>query len=363
MRNGIEEVLLLQTEYSGDNTEAMQRRGIIVRTELAGELRELLPALIARSSIDDLRVQGKDGTGMKTEIPWTRVYSHSRSPRPTGGWYVVFLFSALGDRVYLSLNQGTTRWDGAEFKKQPEDELIARTQWARSILTNGGPFPSDWTTGIKLDNQRSELGTGYEIGNVVAKEYSLDEIPDDDEIEEDLLTAIGWLGEVYRAGDEGLTVPGDSPELADIEQAIIAIAEPQRKPKGPRLTSAERRVIEKRAVTVTREHFESAALGYITKDVGDKESYDILAIKGGDTIKVEVKGTTSNGTEIVLTRNEVNLHKDNHPANALAIVRHIELHRQDDGPTATGGELHLVMPWKVNDARLEPIAYRYSTGL
>jgi hypothetical protein len=363
MRDGIEEVLLLQTEYSADNTEAMQRRGIIVRDELANELRHLLREMSIRSAIDDLRVQGKDGTGLKTEIPWTRVYSQSRSPRPTGGWYVVFLFSALGDRVYLSLNQGTTRWDGAEFRKQPEDELIARTQWARKILAKNGPFPSDWSTSIELDNQRSELGTGYELGNVVAKEYVLDDVPDDEQIAQDLLTTIEWLGDVYRAGDEGLTVPGDSPEIADIEQAVFAIADPQRKRKGPRLTGAERRVIEQRAVVVTREHFESALMGYTTKDVGDKESFDILAIKSDETVKVEVKGTTSNGTEIVLTRNEVKLHKDDHPANALAIVRNIQLHRQDDGPTATGGELQLTMPWEIDDARLEPIAYRYSTGL
>ena len=99
------------------------------------------------------------------------------------------------------------------------------------------------------------------------------------------------------------------------------------------------------------------------KDVGDKESFDVLATRGDNTVKVEVKGTTSNGTEIVLTRNEVKLHKDDHPANALAIVSHIQLHRHDDGPTATGGKLDLTMPWEVDDARLEPIAYRYSTGL
>ena len=114
---------------------------------------------------------------------------------------------------------------------------------------------------------------------------------------------------------------------------------------------------------VTREHFEAEAMGYTTKDVGDQLSYDVLATKGEEIIKVEVKGTTSNGSEVVLTRNEVKLHREDHPANALAIVRYIQLHRHDDGPTATGGELQLTMPWEVDDARLEPIAYRYSTGL
>ena len=104
-------------------------------------------------------------------------------------------------------------------------------------------------------------------------------------------------------------------------------------------------------------------MGYTTKDVGDQLSYDVLATNGEEIIKVEVKGTTSNGSEIVLTRNEVKLHRDDHPANALAIVRYIQLLRHEDGPTATGGELLLTMPWKVDDARLEPIAFRYSTGL
>lgn len=366
MRDAIEEVLLLQTDYSSQNTEPMQRRGTLVRTELRDELNALVPAMAAQSGIDDLRVQGKDGTGLKTEIPWTRIYSASRSPRPTSGWYVVFLFSAAGDRVYLSLNQGTTRWDGAEFRPQPETALVARTHWARSILTADGPVPPKWTTDMKLDNTVSSLGTGYALGNIVATEYLLDNIPADEQIEKDLLQIAGWLGDIYRAADEGLYVPGDSPEVADIEDALESIADPikQRKAAGARLTAAERRVIEERAVLVTMEHFASPSMGYAVKDVGKVESYDIRATKGSAVVKIEVKGTTSNGSEIILTRNEVDLHLKDHPANALAIVRNIKLDRRKDAPTtASGGELILQMPWAVEGERLAPIAYRYTTGL
>jgi len=45
MHDAIEEVLLLQTEYSAHNTEPMQRRGYLVRTELRNELDELIPAM------------------------------------------------------------------------------------------------------------------------------------------------------------------------------------------------------------------------------------------------------------------------------------------------------------------------------
>lgn len=365
MRDALEEVLLLQTEYSPENTEAMRRRGNIVRTELRGELEKIVPALSAISGIHDLRVQGKDGTGRKTEIPWTRIYSESRSRKPTSGWYVVFLFSAAGDRVYLSLNQGTTRWDGTEFRAQPAPELNARTDWARALLTTVQPLPNGWTIEMQLDNQISTLGSGYALGNVVAAEYSLDAIPSDDLIEQDLRQVMAWLGDIYRASDEGLLVPGDSPEVADVMHSIASIVRPQARSRssGPRLSSAERRVIEQHAVGVATAHFESAAMGYVVEDVGLYESYDLYAKKIGSFVKVEVKGTMSDGSEILLTRNEVELHKKSHPLNALAIVRNIKLHRHKNAPpTASGGELIVEMPWVVDDDRLTPIAYRYRTG-
>ena len=79
MHDALEEVLLLQTEYAAENTESVRRCGQIVRTELRDELEEMVPALSVVSGLHDLRVQGKDGTGLKTEIPWTRIYSESRS--------------------------------------------------------------------------------------------------------------------------------------------------------------------------------------------------------------------------------------------------------------------------------------------
>jgi hypothetical protein len=141
-REAIQEVLLWQTEYSSKVTDAMKRRGDLVKTELPNELRELLPELALRVGVDDLRAPGGDGSGSRTEIPWTRVYSQSRSPSATAGWYLVFLFSAAGDRAYLSLNQGTTQWDAGGWRPQPLSDLFARTAWARKVLTAGAPFPS-----------------------------------------------------------------------------------------------------------------------------------------------------------------------------------------------------------------------------
>jgi hypothetical protein len=102
--------------------------------------------------------------------------------------------------------------------------------------------------------------------------------------------------------------------------------------------------------------------GMTSRMSGSPSSYDLHATKAGTILKVDVKGTTSNGSEIVLTRNEVELHQHDYPANALAIVHHIKLYRTKDAPpTASGGELILEMPWALKQDRLAPIAFRYTT--
>ena len=354
----MEEVLRLQADFAPENTDEMRRRGYLVRAQLAEEVRELLPELIARSGVSDLKVMGKDGTGRKTEIPWTRIHSVSKSPRPTGGWYLVYLFSASGDRVYLSLNQGTTQWDGLQFKPQPEERVKARAEWARKQI---GALPPSWSSSIALGNTRSALGTSYEWGNVAAITYPLDNIPSDDTIKADLLEAAEWLGKIYRA-DTGLYAPGDSPEVADATDAAEAVADPQKRKGGfaPRLSAAQRKAIELRAVEVATAHFVGPEMGYTVKDVGSKESYDLHATKGGTTVYVEVKGTTAQGSEIVLTSNEVELHKLKYPHNALAIVHGIHLAGTKDNPVAAGGTFSLEMPWQLEESRLSPIAYRYN---
>lgn len=174
----------------------------------------------------------------------------------------------------------------------------------------------------------------------------------------DLLYRLG-LAEVGTDGR--LYGVSSAPEVQDAIDAVEAIANPLRKFGGQRFTAAENKAIEERAVLVAREHFEQE-LGYETRDVGAVESYDVHAIKGDDVVKIEVKGTTTDGEVVVLTRNEVKLHLAEHPNNAFALVRDIALDRNVSPPVATGGELDVTMPWVVDVGRLEPIAYSYRTS-
>lgn len=358
MRDELQEVLELQATYSATTTPEMHRRGVLVRSTIPAQLRLLLPTVTPL--IPDAAVQGKDGAGQKTEIPWIRVHSAGLSPSATTGWYVVYLFAGDGSHVYLSLNQGTTRWDGSQFRPRSHTELSARVGWARRVLSDGPA--ATWVQDIDLV-ARTRLGQGYERGNVCALEYARGAIPPDQVIREDLVSAVGHLSTLYRSEAVGIDVPGESPDVADAREQLDAIAGKRTPgPARPRLTAAERKAIELRAVAVSTHFLEQR--GYDVTDVGSHESYDLHALPpdGGSALRVEVKGTTSSGSEVVLTRNEVNLHRESHPDNALAVVHGITLHR-GDVPTASGGTLEFEQPWLIDEGDLQPLAFTYTTGL
>jgi hypothetical protein len=176
----------------------------------------------------------------------------------------------------------------------------------------------------------------------------------------ELLTKLG-LNEVIERAEEGS--PGRSADVFPDEaaEAVEAAINPRGK-FGRSHNAAENTAIEEHAVRVVCEDLEKRQ-GYTTEDVGKTRSYDIHATRGDEVLKVEVKGTTSDGASVTLTRNEVELHQAEHPGTALAVVRRIVLDRSGDKPVASGGVLEWVEAWPPVDERLKPIAYYFQTGL
>lgn len=363
VRDILESVLRLQPEWSSTNTPAMQRRGELVRRGAAGWLSERVGAInrTLPQPIDDLEVEARDATGLKSEIPWARVYSASRSPSATRGWYLVYLFDAPGTKVYLSLMQGATRWVNGEFRARPRADLRLRVDWARTALADQLRVRFPAFDDIALGARKSHLGPAYEAGSVAAFEYRLDALPDEPVLEQDLAYLLGVLSELYQRVDAALDLPGEvSPEVADAVVVGERAAGRRRVGQGLRLSAVERMAIERRAVQVAVGHL--SGLGYRVKDVGATESYDLDARRGDERLYVEVKGTTSTwgpDSEIVLTRNEVELHEREYPNTMLVVVSSIALDRRGDEPQASGGILHTVHPWEINPDRLTAITYRY----
>ncbi len=95
------------------------------------------------------------------------------------------------------------------------------------------------------------------------------------------------------------------------------------------------------------------------KDVGASKSYDLDVRRGSEHLYVEVKGTTSTGEEVILTRAEVELHQSQHPSTVLMVVAGIDLDRSVSPPAATGGSLSVVHPWMIEADAWTVVAYRY----
>ncbi|WP_435238653.1 MrcB family domain-containing protein [Streptomyces sp. YPW6] len=367
----LSKVLDLQGAWTAKNTKEMQKRGVCIRQEIPALLRGDAVSLAEALGVaeDALGIEGRDGTGLKTEVPWVRVYDPAMSPSATSGWYVVYLFSGTGDRVYLSLNQGTTVWTGGDFKARRVEDLRARVGWARPLLAEQMASRSDLCAEIRLD-ARTSLGRGYEPGNVVAIEYSREELPAQGRLLADLRYMLGLLRTLYAAERLAPHIPGDpAPEVLEAERSAAAAAGRRgrglsrsgRSGQGFRLTSAERRAIERRSVDVASEFF--AAQGWKVQDVGARESFDLLLKRGDERLHVEVKGTTSAGHDVILTRAEVEKQRKYYPDNALVIVHSIHLDRTRDEPIASGGILHCTSPWEIADEDLSVISYVYRTAV
>ena len=83
-----------------------------------------------------------------------------------------------------------------------------------------------------------------------------------------------------------------------------------------------------------------------------------MCIRDRKKIFVEVKGTTSQDpSAILMTANEVELHKQNKGFTALGIVSSINLIRATE-PVAEGGILDMKIGWDIDKWNLTPTVFR-----
>lgn len=98
-------------------------------------------------------------------------------------------------------------------------------------------------------------------------------------------------------------------------------------------------------------------------DVHANSSYDLKCTKLGMEKHVEVKGTRSDGMQVLLTPNEVT-HAREYPDVALFIVYGVEVDRTEDGEVVvSGGAVRKLDPWIIDDGAAVPVGYKYEVPL
>ena len=355
----IQEILGLQQYWSAENTPAMQRRGDLVRNALPGYIQEYSGLLAPELGIHagHYAVQGKDGEGNRSRVPWVRLFSSAHSPKPTEGWYVVFLFHTQGEAVYLCLGHGSySRGADGDVFPRLTAEVETLVGWARGVL---GKAPAKAGMVHQVDlGPKPGTGAHYPKSTVAAFRYDFNSIPNDDQIIGDLKVSLSLLARLYDAQDQGREPDSEPPEFSETVQAIrVSLGGTRRGGQGTGLTPSERRAVELRAMDVVSDHLRND--GYSVEDTSKNKSYDFLATKGQEAIVVEVKGTTASLGSVIVTAAERRAQREAFPGNALMIVHSIELTERGEQPIAEGGVLEIYWPWDVDKGDWDPIGYRH----
>ena len=121
-----------------------------------------------------------------------------------------------------------------------------------------------------------------------------------------------------------------------------------------------RDTVERHSMEVATRFFEKA--GFSVTDVSSNHPYDLIARRLDETVFVEVKGTSTDGRKVILTRNEVAHARRDGIVTVLFILHGIRIVRDSAGELrAVGGEESVLWPWDIGQqGELRPIAYHYT---
>jgi 5-methylcytosine-specific restriction enzyme A len=181
---------------------------------------------IVKDVAPNFTVKASVGTGRWTFVPWAGVFDPLVTDSAQEGYYVCYLFSSTQPKIYLTLAQGTTAVE-KEFKKRYLSVLKERASLMRVRLPDYHE---------KLDTLEIDAGSlAYNASHALGKEYDLSNVPNEEELREDLKNALeAYAALTFRGGLE------PSPEIEYSKDKSNA-AEDQKK-----LTEARRYRLHRR---------------------------------------------------------------------------------------------------------------------
>lgn len=162
--------------------------GAFIRRDITDEIRE-------NANLDQNQyiIKGSCGAGRYTAVPWIAVFDKRITTSAQRGVYIVYLLNKDKKELYLTLNQGATdvSQDGAAEKdgklaftgiagSSNAKSLVKLKEKARDIRNIVGDVP------FNIDEEIKCGASNYDAGAVCYKKYTLDNLPDDNQLFEDL---------------------------------------------------------------------------------------------------------------------------------------------------------------------------------
>jgi hypothetical protein len=145
----------------------------------------------------------------------------------------------------------------------------------------------------------------------------------------------------------------------DVVGAVVDLAagRPRRGAGQGFLVSVEmRQVLERHAMDAAIAWYSSQ--GWECEDVSRRESYDLRCRRQGTVLHVEVKGTTTVGDRVIVTRGEVDEARRLAPDTELFVLADVHLTTAPDGVVvAAGGRRRVSSAWGMDSDALVPLGF------
>lgn len=296
-------------------------------------------------------VEASPGKGRWADVPWIAIFDREITNSATKGYYIVYLFCADMSGVYISLNQGWTYFKEKYGIKDGKEKIrIVSDAWKVILSSTLTDFSFDHIK-LKGISKNSNLAEGYELGHICGKFYEKGNIPDSNELIEDLRNLVGVYRELKGRlkdssiektnnylivnHDLGLLEGNDQDKLNDVDELdlsniedtiedlsksiLIEVNTPQfLEGKDNEMSDFTPRKVDflKKAKNQKKLGFAGEAMvlkyerdrliaagkkklaervRHVSKEDGDGAGYDILSFEiNGDQKYIEVKTTTGN---------------------------------------------------------------------
>ncbi len=141
-------------------------------------------------------IKGSAGAGAAAFCPWVAFFDPDETTTARHGMYVVYLFAENMETVSLSLNHGVTELLEKYKTAEANRKLAVEAGAIRGALSEGSG--QDLDAGIDLGG-RPGLPQSYERGNVLARTYRVDDLPDEDVLCDDLRRFIALYQDALAA--------------------------------------------------------------------------------------------------------------------------------------------------------------------
>ena len=173
----------------------------------------------------DYLITGRVGYGNWATVPWLGIFDKTITTTATQGVYIVYLLASDGNSLYLTFNQGCTETRNRHSKKETIRIMREKAKEITFRIDSRG-FLTD--EDIDLGEGLTELGELYQKGAVFYKKYTKGNIPEEEELRDDL----SRMMDIYREYAEKIVKkPGDE---SDNASKAAPNAEPE---AGPDTTS------------------------------------------------------------------------------------------------------------------------------